>query len=140
MINLVYVSVAAHPMSEDDLKEILAVSRRNNEKLNVTGMLLYRDGFFIQALEGPRVNVEPLYARIAQDPRHRNVLRVYCEPITMRSFERWTMSFHHLHDAELSTVSGYTDYLDQPFGPEAFLETPDRAHVLLHHFRDRTYF
>ncbi|MEL6406516.1 MAG: BLUF domain-containing protein, partial [Chloroflexota bacterium] len=57
---IVYVSYASHTMSESELVEILDTARENNQRLNVTGMLLYRDGFFIQALEGEQAVIEPL--------------------------------------------------------------------------------
>jgi hypothetical protein len=39
-------------MSDDNLKDLLKKSRAKNETLNITGMLLYLDPFFIQVLEG----------------------------------------------------------------------------------------
>ena len=47
---LVYISLAIRKMSDAELSELLATCRKNNRKLEVTGLLLYRDGFFIQAL------------------------------------------------------------------------------------------
>ncbi|NJO83577.1 MAG: BLUF domain-containing protein, partial [Blastochloris sp.] len=47
-------------MTDDQLREILVKARDKNRRLNVTGMLLYRDRFFIQALEGEQEVVEPL--------------------------------------------------------------------------------
>ena len=54
----------------DGLKQI---SRRNNRQLDVTGCLLLAGPLFAQVLEGRRDAVEPLVARIAADPRHRQV-------------------------------------------------------------------
>jgi hypothetical protein len=39
-------------MSDKHLEAMLKKARNKNEKSAITGMLLYRDGFFIQALEG----------------------------------------------------------------------------------------
>ena len=47
---LVYVSLANQEMSESHLEDLLKKARIKNETLNITGMLLYRDGFFMQAL------------------------------------------------------------------------------------------
>ena len=46
--NLVYVSLATEDMSDETLKKILNKARTKNEGLDITGMLLYRDGFFMQ--------------------------------------------------------------------------------------------
>ena len=52
MFHLVYVSSAVRPFSKSELVELLNVTRDNNSRLGVTGMLLYRDGNFMQVLEG----------------------------------------------------------------------------------------
>ena len=49
---LVYTSIANQKMSDDNLKDLLKKSRSKNETLNITGMLLYLDPFFIHILEG----------------------------------------------------------------------------------------
>lgn len=48
MYQLVYLSSAVELFREEELKDLLATSRLNNEKLHVTGMLLYHEGNFIQ--------------------------------------------------------------------------------------------
>ncbi|MCU0511866.1 MAG: BLUF domain-containing protein [Anaerolineae bacterium] len=140
LIALVYVSVSKQKMPDDELRDLLHLCRERNGAKNITGMLLYRDSFFIQALEGEETLVDPLYERIKQDPRHQNVLTVYRTPIQERSFENWTMGFNRLDTLDLTTVSGYTDFLEHPFNTESFVRTPNRARILLQHFRDRTYF
>ncbi|MEE2915447.1 MAG: BLUF domain-containing protein, partial [Pseudomonadota bacterium] len=65
---LVYISSAIGRVDGD---AVLAVSRRNNARDGITG-LLYADGRrFLQVLEGERAAVERAYQRIAADPRHR---------------------------------------------------------------------
>lgn len=139
LISLVYVSFARHPMSEDDLRALLEECRTNNEKLNVTGMLLYRNGFFIQALEGDEEVVEKLYAEILKDPRHQNVLRVYTASIKARSFPSWTMGFNYIGDQHHLDIEGYSDFLVKP-SAEYFTQQPSRAHMLLESFRNQTFF
>lgn len=75
---LLYVSGAVGRPTEEEVEQILAVSRRNNAELGVTGMLLYADGAFIQVLEGEESTVKTLSHRISRDPRHRNYM-VLCE-------------------------------------------------------------
>lgn len=138
LYSLVYVSYATHPMTDDELRDLLDVSRRNNARLNITGMLLYRDGFFIQALEGERQAVEDLYERIKQDERHNNVLRVYAHEVTARSFGAWSMGFNRVADADLG--EGYTDILQSGSDLETFVTQPSLAVSLLASFKNRTYF
>ncbi len=52
MFFLVYVSSATRPFSGEDLRALLETCRKDNAELGVTGMLLYKDGNFMQVLEG----------------------------------------------------------------------------------------
>lgn len=140
LVTLVYVSVTEAPMSDAALSDILRVSRENNARRDITGMLLYREGFFIQALEGEADDVDALYARIKRDPRHQNVLLVYRSPIPERGFEDWSMGFNKIDDSRLPEIDGYTEYLTEPFEPEHFAHNPNRATQLLQTFKDQTYF
>ena len=79
MFCLLYSSVPEVTEDQDELDTLVAVSRRNNERDGVAGCLLhvYEDGgasaFFVQVLEGEKEPVERVFARIAVDPRHREV-------------------------------------------------------------------
>ena len=70
LIQLIYVSSATKEMSENELASILKSSAKNNEEREITGMLLYGQGRFIQVLEGESIEVEVLMSRINADPRH----------------------------------------------------------------------
>lgn len=137
LIALTYVSAASHKMSDEELLDILEVSRENNRKHNITGMLLYRDHYFIQVLEGERSVVEPLYDKIAQDDRHHHVLLVGKDKIDERSFSDWTMGFRDLNKMDVSELDGYTDFLDQPFDMNNVTDTSSRAVAFLNLFRSR---
>jgi len=140
LISIVYVSYTSYPMLDDDLKEILLQSRENNNKIEVTGMLLYRDGFFIQALEGEETVVLPLFDKISQDSRHSSVRLVSKENIVTRSFQDWSMGFNHISDQALEELEGFSNYLNEPFKTELFTETPSKARQLLNKFRNQNYF
>lgn len=112
MINLIYTSSAVELFREDELVELLKISRDNNRRRGITGMLLYNDGNFLQVLEGPEESVRTLYEKIRRDPRHRNIIKLYEKPIDEPEFGQWEMAFRN--------VSGYTD--DIP-GYSEFLNT-----------------
>ena len=73
---LIYVSAATRPHSREDLISLLEVSRRNNERDFLTGMLLYKDESFMQLLEGPREAVFATLGRIERDPSHTGIIRL----------------------------------------------------------------
>ncbi len=114
LTSLVYVSLANKDMQESDLAALLSQARRNNEKLSITGMLLYRDRLFMQALEGEEDRINALYERIRQDSRHRDVTTVSIRPIEARSFADWTMGFSLIDNETVEGMEGYTDFLENP--------------------------
>lgn len=63
----------------------------NNPSLDITGMLVYNGGNFIQALEGPKESVTQLFEKISKDERHRNVLVLLSGGIDKREFPDWAM-------------------------------------------------
>jgi hypothetical protein len=93
MFVVVYVSAAVVPFSEPQLDALLCVSREVNRRLDVTGMLLYEDGNFMQYLEGSKESVTGLRDKIYADPRHRGIITVVHEERGERQFKDWSMGF-----------------------------------------------
>ena len=58
---LIYLSNAVKPYSDEELKNLLLKSRKKNLERNVTGLLLDKDGCFIQLLEGKRDEVKYIF-------------------------------------------------------------------------------
>lgn len=112
LLSIVYCSTATRPFSDEELASLLEQSRSNNEAQDVTGMLLYRGGEFIQILEGDKDAVENLMARIAEDPRHNDVRVLLEEPLHERRFAEWTMGYQPLSTPDSATVDGYRDSFD----------------------------
>lgn len=136
---LVYVSLANQEMSDEHLQSMLKKAREKNEKLNITGMLLYRDGFFMQALEGKLEDIENLYQVISQDQRHSGLILIYKKPIKERSFPDWTMGFNKIDDKSLVNIEGYTNFLKKPT-PEFFIQRASEAESLLDQFKHQLFF
>ena len=92
MIQIVYRSRAAVELTQEDLRDLIQVSRTNNERDGVTGLLLY-DGYrFVQAIEGPEAAIAACYDRIVRDPRHSAVELVLREPVRTREFGSFAMT------------------------------------------------
>ena len=100
MIKLCYVSEPVREFSREELDTMLHHFRKNNRKLGITGLLLYRARSFCQFLEGEEAVVTALFNQIRSDNRHRNVALVYQEPIESRSFSGWSMKFEVLEGNE----------------------------------------
>jgi len=135
LFHLVYASSATEPFSREHLLALLEISRRNNAKVDITGMLLYRDGNFMQVLEGEEAAVRGVHVKIARDPRHRGLLTLLEGPIESRSFAGWRMGFRELNRRELESNPGYTEFLNDDWLSPKMTENPGRAMRLLETFR-----
>ena len=132
---LVYVSSASELFERTELESILAVSRRNNAAVGVTGMLLYKDGNLMQVLEGEEDAVRQTYTRISVDPRHRGLLILLEGPVEERAFEEWEMAFRDLEAPDAQSLPGYSEFLSTSLtGPE-LTNDPSAAERLLSSFR-----
>ena len=78
---------------ELEVARILMQSRRNNPRSSLVGALYYGDGCFFQCLEGAPAAIDELCARIAKDPRHRDMQVLGRHPIESRSFSVWAMKY-----------------------------------------------
>jgi hypothetical protein len=90
---LVYLSTCTRDLSEDDLGAILTVSRRNNERDGITGVLAFHRGCFVQVLEGPPAAVDAAMARIRQDDRHHHIFVCRQVAPSRRLFGGWSMGW-----------------------------------------------
>ncbi|MFP5519951.1 MAG: BLUF domain-containing protein [Bdellovibrionia bacterium] len=90
---LIYLSHASKDLNYSDLENILQVSRKNNEALKLTGILIYKDDQFIQLLEGDRENVLSIMDRIEHDQRNQNVKILYQGESAERFFADWSMAY-----------------------------------------------
>ena len=93
--HILYVSSAQGRLPTHELNQILVASRRNNAPVGVTGLLVYEDGNFMQALEGPPEAVSATLARIHADERHRGVQTIIDFMHPDRAFPDWHMGFEY---------------------------------------------
>jgi hypothetical protein len=98
MVRLIYVSNFAPGVGTPDINDILRASRKNNEEKDVTGMLCYAPGVFLQCLEGPRAAVNELYRTIAADDRHKHITILEYADTDERMFEKWSMAYVRAQD------------------------------------------
>ena len=136
MLSLIYVSSSIKQMNDNELLDILKVSRENNSSKEITGLLLYKGGNFMQALEGPDDLVLALYNKIKTDPRHKDVSIISSEQIQKRQFPAWQMAFTNLDTPTIKDEPGYSQFLQDEFTAAVYRENPLRAYIMLLTFRD----
>ncbi|QJD58807.1 BLUF domain-containing protein [Pseudomonas sp. gcc21] len=115
-------SVAAEAIALDrHVAEILRASRAANLRDGLVGMLYYRDGCFIQCIEGERRKVHKLYRILLKDRRHRDLKLLVSEPVDRLAFPEWPMKFvpddDHMQD--LLTEHGFEQF--DPYRFDNFL-------------------
>lgn len=91
--HLIYASRLSPQVDHHEIREILTVSQRNNSARHISGMLLFNSGFFLQWLEGGRARISERFARIAQDPRHMDMVLLAFGEIPERRFAEWHMGY-----------------------------------------------
>jgi hypothetical protein len=91
MYSLTYVSSASSRFMEGDFERLSIVSERNNQRDDITGALLFKEGTFMQVLEGDEAAVCRTFARIASDPRHQGLITMLRGEIQERQFPKFSM-------------------------------------------------
>jgi hypothetical protein len=143
MFRLVYVSSAIAPFSQTELLDLLAKARAKNQRLDVTGMLLYKDGNFMQVLEGEETVVRELFACIERDPRHFGTI-VLLEEIVLeeedsheqRAFPDWSMGFRSFADPDIKNFPGVNQFMNVAFNDDRYVKNPSACWDLLNLFRN----
>jgi hypothetical protein len=109
LVRLLYASRASAPLTPETIDAIVAASRKGNPSHGITGLLCHSGEIFMQVLEGGRDAVSELYAHIASDPRHKDVILLSYEEITERRFASWTMGQVNLSKVNPSILLKYSE-------------------------------
>lgn len=108
----VYVSRATRPFSRPELQFLANKASENNGRLEITGLLVYLGGNFLQILEGRPERLDRLMEFIFRDQRHKDFRVLHVERIGQRSFTGWHMGILDMSDrppldeAQITTLSG----------------------------------
>lgn len=106
---IIYFSSSVELLDEDEITGILQQSRRHNIEAGITGVLLYVRGNIIQVLEGEKAQLNSVYQRIEQDPRHKNIVQILDRPITHRLFPAYSMGYETLTTSQLDEIQELVD-------------------------------
>jgi len=92
MLQLIYISTAAPTLHDVEQSRILGISRRNNARDQISGLLFFNGRRFLQALEGPEAAVERAILRIKTDERHFGIVTLSRREVDTREFGDWAMA------------------------------------------------
>ena len=112
--SLIYSSLADDGISKENIEELLLNARHNNARHNITGLLLYHDGAFLQVLEGDRRTISNLFERkLMRDSRHKSVTLFHDEKIEQRKFKYWNLAYSDLTESSPGISAPYRELLSQ---------------------------
>ncbi|WP_299211072.1 BLUF domain-containing protein [uncultured Dokdonia sp.] len=87
-----YRSLAVLELKEEDVVNIIDVSKIQNKNNNITGSLIFHNNIFFQLIEGPKKEVLQLYKNIKKDNRHHSIVTLWQGPKPKLEFEDWSMA------------------------------------------------
>jgi hypothetical protein len=114
LISLIYASRSTECFHEHEIPDLLQQVRIANAKQEITGMLLYINGSFLQVLEGQPEMVDAAFGRILGDKRNTQLRPIARDSILERAFEGWTMMHKTLDPVEAGELIGEPDYFKSP--------------------------
>lgn len=96
---LIYKSQATSDVvSNQTLRHLEQEASKNNQQKGITGLLVLIGNTFLQALEGPSIEVTALFADILADKRHHQVELLTFDTAVEPYFEDWNMRLVDLYD------------------------------------------
>jgi hypothetical protein len=107
MHRIIYLSTASHFLEKEEIDSLLKQSCEFNLENDITGILLYVDGDFIQVLEGNKSIICSLFEKIQNDKRHKGVICVINRAIQQRQFSDWSMGYYATNYQNLSEIPGF---------------------------------
>lgn len=131
---IVYMSACKEPATQQELLSLLERARRNNRRLDITGMLLYRNQRFIQILEGPKHAVQTIFRVISLDPMHDSVTKLVDMPAERRLFLEWSMAFAEISDEMAESIPGFNFFMKREY-PSSIGSEPTNIMAMLENFR-----
>jgi hypothetical protein len=115
LVELIYSSTAVRDFSDEELANILQKAAQNNHRCNVTGLLLYSKGTFMQAIEGESDTIDALFEVIKSDSRHRNITEHVRTQIHEREFSQWHMGYRAISKKDALALPNYAPFFEDGF-------------------------
>lgn len=134
MIHLIYISSATKAFSEEELFNLLEKSRERNKKQDITGMLIYKDGAFLQVLEGEEKDVDEIYQSVLNDDRNTANYLIERIKIRERNFPNWSMGFKDLTSQNIDELDGYSELMNKELTSDEIAKCKDMAVKLILNF------
>lgn len=97
--------------------------------------MLYKEGNFLQVLEGEESAVRALFATIESDPRHRGAIVLMEDEEESLLFDEWSMGFRNLTDPEVLAREGFNKFMNHTLVSSDFKDDPSGCMDMINQFR-----
>ena len=102
---LAWSSVPSSSFSATRLDEIIASSRRYNDRNHISGRLLFTGTHFLGILEGQEWDLHNLWSRLEMDKRHCDLIRMGDVLCGQRWFPEWVLAYMEQSDADVQIAA-----------------------------------
>ncbi len=119
--SLVYVNRKVTPLSEAKIFNPLVQSIENNRRIEVTGILLYKNIHLMHFKKVKKLLLEKLKNITDKYNRHHEVKIGLEGEKSKRDFENSSMTFYKLYDKEKNPVEGHSEFRDMSLADEVLL-------------------
>jgi hypothetical protein len=134
---IIYTSKAKKKFSKRNLLDLLHEARAYNTLDNITGILMHREGCFLQVIEGESNVINNLVTRLKRDARHNEFKIIFDSSVNNRFFSNWAMGCADFDQPELSLIPGIRTDLSDPKVIESLINNlPEVATFLLENHLD----
>lgn len=83
------------------LDDIITTALKRNAQENLTGVLLFENGYFLQAIEGEEGALRSVFESIKDDKRHGDLYCHVDQEIDERSFTNWSMETFRIDNPDI---------------------------------------
>lgn len=132
IFQVIYASTGHDLFTEKKLNNLLEESRSANLKIGITGLLAYKDGNFMQSLEGQEQKVIELMQKISRDTRHFGIILMCKGFVERREFSNWSMAYLNLSG---DPSEGFSDFLTSDKSEHEKKISAGKAKILMLNFR-----
>ena len=132
IFQVIYASTGRDLFTEKKLNTLLEESRSANLKIGITGLLAYKDGNFMQSLEGQEQKVIELMQKISRDTRHFGIILMCKGFVERREFSNWSMAYLNLSG---DPSEGFSDFLTSDKSEHEKKISAGKAKILMLNFR-----
>lgn len=119
------------PQSASEARQIAMNSSQRNQDNDVTGVLVFRAGYFLQLLEGPEQSLIETLERIRKDKRHKDIRLLSQGPLERRQFGEWGMRSVDANSVEKDILESFLSDVEgaeiSPSEPLDLAKTKKRA-------------